>query len=920
MTLVDDPPAMTVPPPARQPVTRSAVPAWRFASRLARREVRRRPGRTILAALLIAVPVAAMTTGSIVARTNATDWSLDFQRDHGDTDIVLGASTSTVESDDVGSPALTPLPDGSTTREYLWTGTPVTASTRQGDTTVTYVQFGNMPFSDTDATAGIDITSGRAPEPGEVLLGTGLAGRLGIGAGDQLTLTRPSGTWLVAGLGEIRGNYYEDPLIIPGFDTARISPDYGAPTTVLIDLPDGTPVDTIRRIAAERGGLTRYDNPNFSPDDLDTGMAWGFVAGVLALIAVGIIVAAAFATSARRQLVTIGQLTANGASEAVVRRTLALQGSWTGVVGAIVGVAVGLALLPLTRSIIAHRIVHHEIRAFRFSVTDLVVIMITAVVAATIAAAVPARSAARVPVMTALAGRRPTGTPAPWLVPTGLALLSGGLGLVAVAALGAKGDTQGSNIWALLVVIGVTAMVFGTCCAAPLVIEKIGGLGRRASLSWRMALRSLARSRSRSAAVVAAIAVTVGGATAVASVAELVLRQDSNCCQAALPADAIVVSASQSLPVASDSADLSDYGPLVGVEVRPSTMDTIMAIVPDGDVFPYAVATFDPAPFDPSFDYNDPSGPMIATPALLDLLGVSAADRTALAEAGAMQPRIADGHAVTSDGDGGGANEAEDPISASPTTEYRAEGGVITVPYAFGTDPLDHPWTGQLLITEPAAADAGFTIVETGVIIRAGADLSTTQLDDLSALQNELWGTSVDAFIEPGDPVQPDGIDQPDPSEGEYLDMWYEDPRWQSSPADDLWIARLVILGAALALSLLVVSIGLALAAAEGREERDTFTIVGARPSSMRRQAAARAVVLALVGIGLGIPLGFAPTWVVDRVANSGVDSSSAEAIQVPWLVVGALLVVIPSVAAAGAWTVSGLANRFRPATPTRRD
>ena len=268
----------------------------------------------------------------------------------------------------------------------------------------------------------------------------------------------------------------------------------------------------------------------------------------------------------------------------------------------------------------------------------------------------------------------------------------------------------------------------------------------------------------------------------------------------------------------------------------------------------------------------------------------------------------------------GFANEAEDPISASPTTEYRAEGGVITVPFVLGTDPLDHPWTRQHLVAEQAAADAGFTIVETGVIIRTGADLTTTQLDELAALQNELWGTSIDAFIEPGDPVQPVGTDQPDPSQGEYLDMWYEDPRWQSSPADDLWIARLVILGAALALSLLVVSIGLALAAAEGREERDTFTIVGARPSSMRRQAAARAVVLALVGIGLGIPLGFAPTWVVDRVANSGVGSSSAEAIHVPWLVVGALLVVIPSVAAGGAWTVSGLANRFRPATPTRRD
>ena len=42
---------------------------FRFASRLARREVRRRPGRTLLVVLLIAVPVFGMTVGSVLVRT-----------------------------------------------------------------------------------------------------------------------------------------------------------------------------------------------------------------------------------------------------------------------------------------------------------------------------------------------------------------------------------------------------------------------------------------------------------------------------------------------------------------------------------------------------------------------------------------------------------------------------------------------------------------------------------------------------------------------------------------------------------------------------------------------------------------------------------------------------------------------------------
>jgi ABC-type antimicrobial peptide transport system permease subunit len=133
-------------------------------------------------------------------------------------------------------------------------------------------------------------------------------------------------------------------------------------------------------------------------------------------------------------------------------------------------------------------------------------------------------------------------------------------------------------------------------------------------------------------------------------------------------------------------------------------------------------------------------------------------------------------------------------------------------------------------------------------------------------------------------------------------------------------VARLVIVGGALVLSMLVVAIGLALAAAEGREERDTFVIVGAKPSSMRRQAAARAAVLALVGIGLGVPLGFVPTWVVDRVANDAGPSSAGVPIGFPWLVVVTLVVVVPSAVAGVAWAGSALGQRFRPPTPTRRD
>src|SRR3546814_14450349 len=79
VTLLDDRPA-TYRTLAREPMPRSSLSPWRFAARLAQREVRRRPGRTVLVALLGALPVGAMTVGSVLYRTTTDDWESTFER------------------------------------------------------------------------------------------------------------------------------------------------------------------------------------------------------------------------------------------------------------------------------------------------------------------------------------------------------------------------------------------------------------------------------------------------------------------------------------------------------------------------------------------------------------------------------------------------------------------------------------------------------------------------------------------------------------------------------------------------------------------------------------------------------------------------------------------------------------------------
>ena len=91
---------------------------------------------------------------------------------------------------------------------------------------------------------------------------------------------------------------------------------------------------------------------------------------------------------------------ASGTDPAVLRRYLALQGTWSGLVAA-VGMAAGLVLVPLLGDVIASdgRI---DMVAF-----DLIVIVLVALTTPTLAAIVPTRDLARTSVLAALGGRRP---------------------------------------------------------------------------------------------------------------------------------------------------------------------------------------------------------------------------------------------------------------------------------------------------------------------------------------------------------------------------------------------------------------------------------------------------------------------------------------------------------------------------------
>ena len=859
-----------------------AVAPWRFAARLARREVRRRPGRTVLVALLVAVPVFGMTVGGVLVRTNEATTSFDRSNPDG-TDFVV--NTWSLNADRSWAQE---LPDAATVATFHRIDAPI--ETMDGRV-VDWVRIddGGVVGGGDASPLGTDV--GSAPRAAEAWVSNALADRLDLAVGDQLSLRHPSGSWRVAGVGAPRDAFDRLHVVIPGLNLDQFRGAEGRVATISrVDLVEGTTdaelARTIAAVAARVGGESSpgYVDSDHQPWIGQSGgtetLAWGWVAGSIALVAAGIIIAAAFATSARRQLVTIGQLAANGAPGRLVRTSLALQGCWTGLIGSLFGLFVGVAVLIAGRSTI-ERLQNHARADYRWVAFDLVVIVLTGTLAATVAALIPARTSSRVPVLAALAGRRPLGAIPRRMVPIGLAVFGLGVLLLVVASI-----AGGGNGPAVAAVIGGLFVLAGMCCCTPIAVDAMSRATASIGGSWRFAGRSLARTRTRTAAVATAIAVAGALAAAGSSMAMRVGDDEGGGRQA--PDDAVYVRQQ----VRYSELPAPDYDALVDDPVDPRLASAIEQIAPAGTWFSRRVATWDPIPF----NVNDPEDGghgwfdvsiVVADEAAMNYYELTDADRDVLAEVGALdlqtmyfgQPaggsQLGTIRIPTEDGS---VSFAAAPREELQNTGYEDEFEFTGV---WGQD--------QYMISESAARAAGLSIVETGGIFRAGAPLTVRQRDSLDDILYGERTRLAEAYA-----------DVPMPGNGDTSVVF----QYRSSGVSEVAV-QAAIVAAALLITLLVVAIGLSLAASETRDERDVLIAVGARPLTMRSMAGVKAVVISLTGLVLAIPTGLVPTFAVSRAID--------EPFQFPWIAVGALVVVVPLLAGGAAWLVSAFAQRVRP-------
>ena len=339
----------------------------------------------------------------------------------------------------------------------------------------------------------LSLVSGHFPAgPGQVAVTDGVAATFKLRIGDAW---RQGGkTRQVVGIVQNPQSLLDEfALVAPG----QVSTP--SQVTVLFNVPPG------KSPAASLGSLrpyvvTRHDAVAGNPLNPETIVLALATVGMLliALVAVG-----GFTVLAQRRLRSLGMLGALGATDRNIRLVVRANGVLVGIVGALAGAVLGLAVWLAYRPRLESS-AHHLIRPFQLPWVVIGPAMALAVVATYFAASRPARAITRIPTVAALSGR-----PAPPKQVHRSALPGVVLFVIAAALLSYSGKSNGNGGGALELVLGIVLLIVAIILLAPFCLVILARLGRRAPIAMRLALRDLARYRARSGSALSAISLGV---------------------------------------------------------------------------------------------------------------------------------------------------------------------------------------------------------------------------------------------------------------------------------------------------------------------------------------------------------------------------------------------------------------------------
>ncbi|HET6949243.1 MAG TPA: FtsX-like permease family protein [Acidimicrobiales bacterium] len=852
---------------------------WGLSLRLAWRESRRRPGRTALVLLVVGLPVAVLAVALVVLRTATPTPAEARAADYGQADQVvsIGMDAADTYSGTPNAPApgrdaalaavRAAVPEGSHVVPVVTT---YDATTRP-DGHLWRVVVTDEPLGEPLLAGRYEVVRGRAPSgPGEAALTEEVLHAAGVGVGDEIELLR---------LGRLRVTGVVAGAALTGLDSqvmvgGPVDPLPWSPftepsrTTYFVDVPDGS--------AVVPAPLPEPFGPWWPPFDgtdeaaqLRNVVSVAYALGAVGLLLTSTVAAAAFAVSARRHLRLLGLLAANGVPPAGLRRVMVLQGVVTGAVAAACGLAVALvaagALGPRLDGWAGRVLGPLDVRPL-----DLAAVGVLGVLATTLAAWLPSRTAARVPVLAALAGRRPQGRVHPAVPLVGLVVA--GIGSLALAAYATAPADRG---WGVGLASAVLVLAGGALCT-PWLVARFEPLAGRLRGAPRVASRGLARNRLRTAAVATAImapaAVAAFGFTLVASertrVADdrrmgddqaLVRQFDGEGDDSLVPDAAAMAAVRAALPGAVE-APLR----LVAPPDTTGLQSLQVEVSEDGGV---------------TWTWGSGNDIAVASPALLDALdaparvaGIVDGDATVVA----LRPVADDLVVRAGDGTVGGPDGA---VLFDRSDVVAVDGG------------REGDLLPAFVVSEGWVRAHGLATVDHGVLLRAPEPLTDRQTRALYQPESPQQG---DAWI------RHEVLGTPPPDDPVF------DAALQGSSPASLDPLAAAAAGAVLVLTLAVVAVTMALNAAENRDERALLAALGASPRVQRATTAWQAVMLPLVGMAVGVPLGVA-CGVVTVVA----DDRGAGGVAVPWLLAVLLVAGVPAASGGAARLAAAAAGRL---------
>lgn len=597
------------------------------------------------------------------------------------------------------------------------------------------------------------------------------------------------------------------------------------------------------------------------------------MAGFAAIVAV--VASAAFAIASRRQLKSVGLLATAGADPRTIRAALVLQGAIPGLAAGVLALGVTLvtvAVLNANDVALDRTAVHGSTIAL--PVGRVLVAMAIGVAAGMLAAWQPARAASKIPVLSALAGRRPLG-PVPTRVPlTGLAVAgAGAVGLGIVTRMVDDG-LSGASI-SLVVLVSVLAVVFGCIALAPTLVAVTGRLGTRLGGLSRLGLRSIARHRTQAAATVAALAVCLA-----IPVGVLTAREATAARNEAWTAQDDEIRSTGTIP-APAGQEPGDAGPEDSVLAHPEGMAVALwgdlRTPASAELVATAQQTAGPLTRIDVIGFADGRGGWFTVAAVdaeaaRDLLVPWAADQLAaggaVALSGAAGPLVLDDDltAVTLDAVG-------DPEGGPATLGLGIDADHLIPRSVLSRVAVGRPPLRSVLIRATPATTEEVAAV-TGVASPWGGDGYTVPtLAELEASRPGVDGSGdPGSGTEPGPGSTPAMTPDPDQMVGADVIAGYptNDPPYEGESttpersAQDQERRWLLLLAAATgAVALVVLAITLSLRSVDSAEDHRAAIAAGAPPARMRRQAAFEGVVLALLGAVLALPLGWLPVTAV---------------------------------------------------------